>query len=154
MPRTRTKPASDGYSKVHTRRVLQSLGLSPTILKMIEAGTLEAEVAEARQRWRALSAALDAWEARNPAAAAAVPWARAREAWKAQGRPEPAWWELILEPHVKIQGARDISMRLLQVPPYYDRKRTERRAAQRKAKGLAGAHKATRPKWQGFDPNA
>lgn len=49
-----------------------------------------------------LCAALDQWEADNPAAAKAAPWYDAREQWKAAGRPKPQWYELLLLTNDKL----------------------------------------------------
>lgn len=75
--------------------VLRHMDLPPQLIKWIKTGTLLKEIRAARRALKQLNAALDAWEASNPEAAALLPWTEARRAWKAAGSPEPEWWVLL-----------------------------------------------------------
>lgn len=75
--------------------ILRDMGLPMNLIELIRDGQLNAAVDDAFERYEKRLHAFDAWEAANPEMAAAAPWSEAREAWKAVGRPEPAWYELL-----------------------------------------------------------
>lgn len=97
------------------KTVLNRLGIPPHLIEMIQDESLVAELARVRAEFKMMNDALDAWEAQNPYAARMAPWFKAREAWKAQGRPETPWYELLhnyQNPAVAIKKA-EITHQLL-----------------------------------------
>jgi hypothetical protein len=75
--------------------LLHRMGLPRHLVRYVRDGTLEAKLAEAYSALDALNERLNAWEAANPALAVKTPWHQGREAWKAQGRPRPPWYEAL-----------------------------------------------------------
>lgn len=75
---------------------MQRLGLARNLVQLIRDGTLLQRIEEAYADLARLNAVLDAWEAAHPEQARLVPWHEGREAWKAQGRPRPEWYEVLV----------------------------------------------------------
>lgn len=71
---------------------LRAAGLPCDLIELIEGGRILEEIVKSYAVIAATNRRLDAWEAQNPEAALAVPWAESRAAWKAAGRPELDWW--------------------------------------------------------------
>ncbi len=74
---------------------LRHLRLPRNLIRLPRQWKLEREIARARRRHELLTAADDAWEASNLDTAKRLPWFEGRQAWKASGRPEPEWYELL-----------------------------------------------------------
>lgn len=77
------------------RALLRKLNLPEKLLTFIRTGVVRQKIEEAYALWEDNTARTDAWEAANPEAAKALPWFKAREAWKAAGRPRPQWYEVL-----------------------------------------------------------
>jgi hypothetical protein len=85
-----------GSFKPH-QHLLTELKLPARLVEMIKDGTLHDEIDAAYERYERSVALLDAWEASNPKATPLAPWFKAREAWKALGRPRPEWYEVLYQ---------------------------------------------------------
>jgi len=81
------------YAKLQA--ALHRMGLPRRLLQLIREGVLNQKIEEAYKHLDALNERMDAWEAANPSLAAQTPWHEGREAWKAQGRPRPPWYEAL-----------------------------------------------------------
>lgn len=80
----------------HHAVILEALGLPTNLVELINEGRLLAVIEQERIKLMRLNAMLDAFERENPELAARLPWAQARQEWKAAGRPEPHWAELLV----------------------------------------------------------
>lgn len=96
-------------------KTLRQLNLPRYFITWLKEGRMEAEVARCRAEYYRLVAALNDFEARNPEAAKAAPWAASRQKWKDAGRPEPQWYELLclFEKHVVSVTIKETSKKLL-----------------------------------------
>ena len=97
---------------------LRRIGLPPDLILLIKRGKLLEAIEQAQRDIDELNARLDLWEEQNPEAAALVPWAADRAAWKAAGRPRAEWYEalcMVCE-HVNPPiGARAITKQLYSI---------------------------------------
>ena len=74
---------------------LQQLNLPRNFIALVREGRLEEEVARCYAEYRRVLAIYDGFEAQHPEWAERLPWAETRAAWKAAGRPEPQWYEVL-----------------------------------------------------------
>jgi hypothetical protein len=87
---SKAKNYRDTYQSLHR------MGMPSNLVHMLKAGTLAQHVLQAYASLDAMNEFLDAWEERCAAAAAVTPWADRRAAWKAAGRPQPNWLEILV----------------------------------------------------------
>ena len=76
---------------------LRQMGLPGNLVDLIKDGRLLIAIREELARLDRLNKLLDEWEAANPVQYKLLPWYESRQKWKAEGRPAPDWWELLLE---------------------------------------------------------
>jgi hypothetical protein len=77
------------------RANIRRLRWAPNLIVLIENGELVERVKSVQAEYRALCDALDVWEANNSDLYDQMPWKEGRERWKAEGRPEPHWLDLL-----------------------------------------------------------
>ena len=95
------------------KKILYNLGLPGNLIELIHSGQLETAIKEAYIYHDKVNAMLEEWEQKNWDIYMQCPWFKAREEWKANGRPKCEWYEILSSFHNRRGGTVPLMTRVI-----------------------------------------